>query len=282
MKNNINFMIIGGDSRFSYIRTILENKGHCAKRIYPGDYRADDFQTTDVFILPVPVTRDNININTPLAGELFYIGDFIRLLPEKCIVAGGLFSDELTEKLTKKNISVFDYYKDEKLAEANAIPTAEGVLGILINAVPSTINNLSCAVTGYGKCAKAIIKTLRCLGADITVFARNPDDINSAEKYGLKAYSFNEMAREAPRFDAVINTVPARVIHREITDNLRKDCVLIEIASAPFGIDFDAAKERGINTIKAGSLPGRICPKTAGEIICNSVLSYTGSDNNGN
>ena len=274
MKNNINFMIIGGDSRFSYIRTILENKGYTAKRIYPGDYRADDFQTTDVFILPVPVTRDNININTPLAGEYFYIGDFLRLLPENCIVAGGLFSDDLSEKLTNKNIRVFDYYKDEKLTEENAIPTAEGVLGILINAVPSTINGLPCAVTGYGKCAKAIIKTLRCLGADVTVFARNPNDIKDAVNRGLKAFSFNEMSREANSFDAVINTVPARVICKEIINNLRKDCVLIEIASAPFGIDFDAAKERGINTIKAGSLPGRICPKTAGEIICNSVLSF--------
>lgn len=274
MKNNINFMIIGGDSRFSYIRTILENKGYTAKRIYPGDYRADDFQTTDVFILPVPVTRDNININTPLAGEYFYIGDFLRLLPESCIVAGGLFSDDLSEKLTNKNIRVFDYYKDEKLTEENAIPTAEGVLGILINAVPSTINGLPCAVTGYGKCAKAIIKTLRCLGADVTVFARNPNDIKDAVNRGLKAFSFNEMSREANSFDAVINTVPARVICKEIINNLRKDCVLIEIASAPFGIDFDAAKERGINTIKAGSLPGRICPKTAGEIICNSVLSF--------
>ncbi len=274
MKNNINIMIIGGDSRFSYIRTILENKGYTAKRIYPGDYRADDFQTTDVFILPVPVTRDNININTPLAGEYFYIGDFLRLLPENCIVAGGLFSDDLSEKLTNKNIRVFDYYKDEKLTEENAIPTAEGVLGILINAVPSTINGLPCAVTGYGKCAKAIIKTLRCLGADVTVFARNPNDIKDAVNRGLKAFSFNEMSREANSFDAVINTVPARVICKEIINNLRKDCVLIEIASAPFGIDFDAAKERGINTIKAGSLPGRICPKTAGEIICNSVLSF--------
>ena len=274
MKNNINFMIIGGDSRFSYIRTILENKEYTAKRIYPGDYRADDFQTTDVFILPVPVTRDNININTPLAGEYFYIGDFLRLLPENCIVAGGLFSDELSEKLEKKNIRVFDYYKDEKLTEENAIPTAEGVLGILINAVPSTIYELPCAVTGYGKCAKAIVKALRCLGADITVFARNPNDIKDAINRGLKAFLFNEMSREANRFDAVINTVPARVICKEIINNLRKDCELIEIASTPFGIDFDAAKERGINTIKAGSLPGRICPKTAGEIICNSVLSF--------
>ena len=63
---------------------------------------------------------------------------------------------------------------------------------------------------------------------------------------------------------------------------LKKDCVIIEIASAPFGIDFDCATELGINAIKAGSLPGRISPETAGEIICDTVLSYYWSDSNGN
>ncbi len=282
MKNKPEFMIIGGDCRFSYIRNILEQKGFNARRIYPGDYKADNFRDADVFILPVPVSRDNININAPLAGESFYIGDFLRLLPDNCIVAGGLISDDLREKLERKNITVFDYYKDENLACDNAIPTAEGVLGILINSLPVTINGLCCAVTGYGKCAKALAKTLKNLGADVTAVVRRAESVREAENDGIKGCFFDEFAEKADTFAAVINTVPARVIDAEIIKNLRKDCLLIEIASAPFGIDFDTAKECGINTVKAGSLPGRISPQTAGEIICKSVLSFSGSDIYGN
>lgn len=282
MKNKPDFMIIGGDCRFSYIRNTLEQKGFSAKRIYPGDYKADDFRDADIFILPVPVSRDNININTPLAGESFYIGDFLRLLPEHSIVAGGLFSDDLREKIERRNITVFDYYKDEKLARDNAIPTAEGVIGILINSLPVTINGLRCAVTGYGKCAKAIAKSLNALGAEVTAVVRRKESLSEAENDGIKGCYFNDFAEKAGTFTAIINTVPVRVIDSQIIKNLRKDCLLIEIASSPFGIDFDTAKACGINTIKAGSLPGRISPETAGEIICNSVLSFTGSDIYGN
>ena len=272
------FMIIGGDCRFSYIRNILEEKGFAAKRIYPGDYIADDFSNTDIFILPVPVTRDNININAPLSGDAFYIGDFIRLLPDGCTVAGGLISDELEEKLKRKGIKVFDYYSDEGLASANAIPTAEGILGILINSLPVTINGMQCAVTGYGKCARAAAKALIALGARVTVAARSKKSLDDASADGADTCLLSDFAEIAGSFSAVINTVPARVIDRRIIRRLKKDCLLIEIASAPFGIDFDCAKEYGINTIKAGSLPGRISPLTAGEIICNTILSYSGSD----
>lgn len=282
MKNKPEFMIIGGDCRFSYIKTILESKGYKAKRIYPGEYRADDFQHADIFILPVPVSRDNININTPLAGEQFYFGDFLRLIPENSIVAGGLFSEDMYEKLRKKNITVFDYYKDEELTKANAVPTAEGVIGILINALPVTLNSLKCAVTGYGKCASVLAKKLKALGAEVTSVVRREESLKEAENDGIKGCYFSDFASEAQQFRAIINTVPARVIDRDIITKLRKDCVLIEIASAPFGIDFDCAKENGINTIKAGSLPGRISPLTAGEIICDTVLSCYGSENYGN
>lgn len=282
MKKKPRFMIIGGDCRFSYIKTILENQGYTAKQIYPGEYRADDFSNTDVFILPVPVSRDNININTPLAGETFYFGDFLRLLPENCIVAGGLFKDELLEKLKNKNVTVYDYYKNDSLAWKNAIPTAEGVISILINALPVTINGMKCAVTGYGKCASVLSQKLKALGADVTAVARSDKNLSDAKKDGMNICRLSDFSDICHEFSAIINTVPSRTIDRNILSKIKKDCVIIEIASAPFGIDFDCATEKGINAIKAGSLPGRISPKTAGEIISDTVLSYYWSDSNGN
>lgn len=282
MKNKPNFMIIGGDCRFSYIKTILENQGYTAKRIYPGEYRADDFNDIDIFILPVPVSRDNININTPLAGENFYFGDFLRLLPENCTVAGGLFKDEQIQKLKNKNVIVYDYYKNDKLARKNAVPTAEGVIGILINALPVTVDGLKCAVTGYGKCASVLSQKLKALGADVTAVARSEKNLSDAKKDGMNTCRLSNFSDICHEFSAIINTVPSRIIDRSIISKIKKDCVIIEIASAPFGIDFDCASEFGINAIKAGSLPGRISPKTAGEIISDTVLSYYWSDSNDN
>lgn len=270
--NNENIMIIGGDCRFSYMKPVFESKGFAVKRIYPGEYRADDFSACPLFILPVPVSRDNININTPLAGENFYFGDFIRLLPENCTVMGGMWRDEWIEKLKERNIKVFDYYKQNELAVKNAIPTAEGVIGILINTLPVTIDSLECAVTGYGRCAKELTKKLKLLGANVTVAARSEKNLNEALNDGMNICKLSQLHENCNRFKAVINTVPAKIIGENIISQLDNDCIIVEIASAPFGIDFDCASRHSINVIKAGSLPGRTAPQTAGKIICDTVL----------
>lgn len=279
---NDNIMIIGGDCRFSYMKTILENAGYSVKRIYPGEYRADDFTSCSLFILPVPVSRDNININTPLAGENFYFGDFIRLLPDNCTVAGGMWRQEWLEMLEKKDVRVFDYYEKDELAQKNAVPTAEGVIGILINSLPITIDGLNCAVTGYGKCAKELAGKLKNLGADVTVAARSETNLKEAEKDGMKTCSLQSLHKNCNDFKAVINTVPSRIIDEKIISKLDKECIIIEIASAPFGTDFDCASRYGITVIKAGSLPGRTAPKTAGKIICDTVLKLYRGEDHGN
>lgn len=282
MKDKPKFMIIGGDCRFSYLDKQLKAKGFDSQRIYPGDYKADDFANKDIFVLPVPVSRDSVNINTPLSDELFYTGDFLRLIPEGCVVAGGLFTEEFEQKLKNKNVTVFDYYKSDGLTIMNAVPTAEGVIGLLINSLPVTINNLKCAVTGYGRCGSVICRKLKALGADVTCVARSEKNLTEALNDGIKICRVNDFSRICQDFDAIINTVPALVINSDVIKNLRKECIVIEIASAPFGVDFDCAKNHGINIIKAGSLPGRTSPETAGKIICETILSFCGGDDYGN
>lgn len=282
MNDKPKFLIIGGDCRFSYLDKQLIEKGFESQRIYPGDYKADDFTDKDIIVLPVPVSRDSININAPLSDELFYFGDFLRLVPSGCIVAGGLFTQEHKEKLENKNVTVFDYYKNDGLTIMNAVPTAEGVIGLLINSLPVTINNLKCAVTGYGRCGSVICRKLKSLGADVTCVARSEKNLTEAVNDGIKTCRINDFKNRCHEFEAIINTVPSLVINSGIIRNLKKECLIIEIASAPFGVDFDSAKSYGINIIKAGSLPGRTAPETAGKIICETILSFYGGGENGN
>ena len=96
----------------------------------------------------------------------------------------------------------------------------------------------------------------------LCVFERDED-----KRYSVSGYSFSEFTTRAPLLDCVVNTVPACVLDDTKIESLRKDCVLIETASAPYGIDFSSADRHGIKTVIAGSLPGKTSPKTAAEII---------------
>ena len=59
----------------------------------------------------------------------------------------------------------------------------------------------------------------------------------------------------------------------ELLAKIAGDSVLIDLASSPGSVDFDAARRLEIDCIHALSLPGKSSPKTAGEIIKDTVYT---------
>lgn len=64
----------------------------------------------------------------------------------------------------------------------------------------------------------------------------------------------------------------APVLTRPLLEQLQPECLIIDLASRPGGVDFEAAGELGLKTIWALSLPGKVAPITAGGIIRDTVL----------
>ena len=107
----------------------------------------------------------------------------------------------------------------------------------------------------------------------MTVCVRRPSAIALAAVNGLGGCLISDFYKSADRYDIIINTVPAQVIDRKILKNVRPDCLIIDVASAPYGTDFAAAHELGINALQCSSLPGKTAPKTAGRIIADAVIN---------
>ena len=61
------------------------------------------------------------------------------------------------------------------------------------------------------------------------------------------------------------------VIDEECLKRVKKNSVIIDLASGSGGIDFKYAKLLDIKVIRALSLPGKIAPQTAGIIIKNTI-----------
>ena len=57
-----------------------------------------------------------------------------------------------------------------------------------------------------------------------------------------------------------------------IAERMNVQTVLIETASAPYGIDFAACQHHNRELIKAFSQPGKTAPKTAGILIAETVF----------
>ncbi len=271
------FLILGGDNRSLYLGEYLENQGF--KVCYYAFNHTECYNdleeavnASDIIILPLPFTKDRLTLNSPLFDEVVLISDIVALASSKKFILGGQLPKSFCEELDSRNCPYCDYFLLDELAIYNAVPTAEGVVQVLIEQLPITIHEMKCAVLGYGRVGKILAATLASLGAEVTVFARKQSAFAEIYASGMKYKSFEALSTEDNSFDAVINTVPAKVLGSAELSRLNSECVLVEVASAPFGIDFQVAKERALQVVKASSLPGKVAPKTAGEIIGRSIL----------
>ena len=71
----------------------------------------------------------------------------------------------------------------------------------------------------------------------------------------------------------VVNTVPVRVLREAELADLKPGCLVIDLASKPGGVDFDAAARLGVKAFWALSLPGKVAPVTAGKSIKTTIYN---------
>ena len=276
MKDNT-FLILGGDNRSLYLGEYLENQGfkvcyYAFNHTECYNSLEEAMNSSDVIVLPLPFTKDRLTLNAPLFDDKVVISDIVALLSNKKMVFGGQLPKSFCEELESRDCPYCDYFLLDELAIYNAVPTAEGVVQVLIEELPITIHGMKCGILGYGRVGKVLANTLSSLGAKVTVFARKQSAFAEIYASSMEYKHFDVLSTENNDFDVVINTVPVKVLGDAQLSKLNSDCVLVEVASAPFGIDFQAVKERAFKVVKAGSLPGKVAPKTAGEIIGRSII----------
>lgn len=273
--------VIGGDLRQLTLADELRKDGYDVAVFGFTDKINYDYNTTDIdavldseiVILPVPVSFDGVYINTPYSDTKLTVSELCEKLNPVSLVFGGCISNTLSQTLTKKGIKHRDYMLRDELAIKNAVPTAEGAIEIAISETPITLHNSNCLVLGYGKVGKILAKSLDALGAKTYVSARKYADLALIEGHGCYPLTVNEAKTRLGEFDIIFNTVPALILGDTELHRIRRDALVIDLASKPGGVDFEVAKELGIHVVWALSLPGRVAPVTAGIIIKDTITN---------
>ena len=160
-----------------------------------------------------------------------------------------------------------DFLDDEDFAIYNSIPTAEGAIEIAMRETKMTINSSNCLVLGYGRIGKVLAKMLTGIGAKVYCEARKNEDIAWIKAYGYEPIHLNDLDGTLSKFDIIINTIPFQILDENRLDMLKKDVVIIDLASNPGGVDRKAAREKNIKVIWALSLPAKVAPLTSAEFI---------------
>lgn len=267
--------VIGGDKRMLFAARAFVKEGHevylagfdnlmslCEIRVCGIEVAAN---ACDIAVLPVRPIMDGC-LNAPFQEEKTDISALVSLIGKKSIYTGC--AEQILPYAAGK---VFDYAAREDFTWRNAQLTAEGAIGILLHEYEGAIFGTDILVTGFGRIGKCLSSYLSAMGAKVTVAARKSADRAMISVSGMNAVDYSRI--DVSRYQVVFNTVPAPVLGRDSVDMMREDVFVIDLASAPGGVDFQRARERGITCIHALSLPGKTAPLAAGNIIKDTIMN---------
>jgi hypothetical protein len=245
------YMILGGDKRSYYLKSILQNDNNIVYDfIYNPNFHeaASCLGKIDFLILPIPCTRDGEYItNTNLR--------FCDILP--LVGNAGVFLG------CKERINFdFDAYKVYDLGESetfkrkNAILTVEGVLALTIKNTLSSIHGSVILVAGYGRVGSYLVKQLKSLGAKVYVVERDASK-TSKLKGVYVAKSVDELPGDV-NFDLIYNTVNENILDKYSYTTI-----------------FDLANVLcGYNIVSTKSLPAIYSAYSSAKIVAECIYSF--------
>ena len=260
MKNK--FLVIGGDLRQILCAKALKKRGYDVKIYgFSCDYTQDldmsgnspdtqknledDILHTDFILLPLPLTIDNININTPLSDKKLKISDITSRVNDSHVIFGGRIPQEFFSEIgSNKANKVYDYAKNEEFLIKNAKITAEGAFDIIFSETPFSVYNSEILILGYGRIGKILAPVAKSLNARVSVAARKTEDLTWISVNGFNPVKYTNLRDGIEKYNIIINTVPSRIFVSDLIYSLSKDCLVLDLASKPGGGDLvlDKAK----------------------------------------
>lgn len=274
--------IIGGDKRQVYLAGYFIQAG-CSVITYglppylidsnchAASSLAEAMSGSRYIISSIPLSRDGKNLT---ALDPFHIGlkDFLSHLTSEHTLFAGNIHYLAADYCEQNHIPYYDLMQDNQVAILNAVSTAEGAIMKAIEKSTITLHQNRCLVLGYGRCGQVLASRLKGLNASVNVAARKADALAKAKAAGCKALDLKHLDSALPDYPFIFNTVPYCVLNHSLLKKIDDEGVIIDIASAPGGVDYDAAKKLGINATLYLGIPGKTAPRSAALILGDKIL----------
>ena len=270
--------VVGGDLRIVKLIEMLNNDGY---KVYTYALENSEellnldsvemcptlqeaVSNSKIIVGPVPLSSDRRRLSTPFGRNSVELEEFIDALDGKYLIAGNI---GIKEELDKKGIQFTDLLKREEFSVLNTIATAEGTIQIAMEETQRTVHGSNVLVMGFGRIGKVLAKMLNGIGAKVYCEVRKNEDISWIKAYGYNPIHLNDLNKNLGKFDIIINTIPFQILDNDRLSLVKKDVLIIDLASNPGGVDRKIAREKDLKVIWALSLPAKVAPLTSAEFI---------------
>ncbi len=280
--------VCGGDARNRCLVGLLEQKGYSvmaydlvSEALNSLKEEKEFFawiKEVDILVGATPLQRYQLPYcNTMQTAERFRMAWRAGMQ----FFAGGI-SKEWKEQAERAGVRCIDFLKQAEYQHLNALLTAEGTIGEIIQHYPGGIEDTPMLVTGYGSCGREIARRLQKLGARVTVCVRRIEMAWQAVSDGMSVCYFDYMREYLPGFAVIINTVPAKVFGEAELSRISRDSTLVEIASGEGGFELKILPRYGLMVQNCPGLPGKYAPLRCAqgmlEVMENSLRAQDKED----
>ncbi len=283
MDQRTSVAVLGGDERQTRLSSILARNG-CRVSAYGIDGNAvgvtrygtpaEAVADADAVIFPLPAVKSGRYLNEK-SDVRIPVSEILDEIKKGALVFAGKADAELLALCAARGLELIDYYSSEPLTVKNAWLTAEGALHIYMNAKKISVRDGEILVIGSGRVAKCAARAFSALGARVTVMARNKGALAWSALDGALTLDLDDRDERlrafAHGYDAIINTVPVAFITGCALSLIPGKTLVIDLASAPYGVDMGEARARGVELERAPSLPGRYAPESAALVIAEEI-----------
>lgn len=273
------FAIIGGDKRQNYMEQLLEKRGYRVCTYALKDAQRQSAQSlkcavekSQAIIAPVPMSKDGVEINSFVKKDDLGLPDLLQHIREEHVIFGGCIPSEFQKEAAGKGAYTYDFMEDEELAIYNSIATAEGAVAEAIKRSSLNLHKSKCLVLGYGKCGRTIAAYLKGMFCHVTVYARKSAARALAGLTADETKDFGAIADGLEQFSFIFNTVPSKVLDNKALESVGAPSVIIDVASAPGGLDYDAAEKLGVQAFLCPGLPGKYAPESSARALTEIVI----------
>ncbi len=269
----MNIGIFGGDLRQIHLYELLKNKHRKVDILY-NRIRKKECSCYDVILLPLPVTKDGKHLLTPFNDNKIELEAIFKEY-KSARFFGGAVSKAVTQQAARHSIHIVDYYLDEMLLKKNAALTADGAIELLSDELSESQKVL---IVGFGRIGKALCERLNKMKMDFCVTARKESDFMLMNALGYRWIETGEIRNYIEDYSLIINTVPSLVLGEAELKNCKPKCRILDLASAPYGTDFNYCDKKHITYDIAPGIPGKVYPAKAAEAIFETIEQFLKSE----
>ncbi|MEZ4357216.1 MAG: dipicolinate synthase subunit DpsA [Eubacteriales bacterium] len=272
--------VIGGDKRQLLAAQILKEHGYTVM-IYGfeklpeaiGDMKPASLSLENkIVLLPLPYKNEYGYINMPYSEKIVHLTDLAEELSKCSYVVLGKADKEAIEILKGCDVPYSDLMNDEAFVVKNARITAEAAVNCIQARSEKAILDLDILISGYGRVTRCLLPILTSMSSKITVCTRSRKNAEWVFTHGARPGDSNNIKEEVKNADIIINTAPAVIFGKEEILATKPDVMYFELASPPYGIDFNAAMMLKRKVYIESSLPGRYYPESAAQAVCEAFL----------